>query len=244
MCAIEAGKRGRRVLVLERSERIGKKILISGGGRCNFTNLYTQPENFLSDNPHFCRSALARYTPADFIALVEKHGIAYHEKTLGQLFCDGSSSQIVDDAGSECRDAGVEIRVDQVVDRVERDGGFNVVTTSTESCIARRWWSPRRSLHSEDGCHWIWIRSGATIWRRQFGNAGPRWCHSPSTSGDLTNYGDLSGISAEVVASIESQQVPREDADHPSRAERPGDPADLFLLEPAAAGRHRPRSGA
>src|SRR3954447_1886281 len=86
MCAIEAGKRGRRVLVLERAERIGKKILISGGGRCNFTNLYCQPENFISDNPHFCRSALARYTPADFIALAEKHGVAYHEKTLGQLF--------------------------------------------------------------------------------------------------------------------------------------------------------------
>src|SRR3954451_10778669 len=95
MCAIEAGKRGRRVVVLERAGRIGKKILISGGGRCNFTNLYCQPENFLSDNPPFCGSALARYAPADFIALVEKHGIAYHEKTLGQLFCDGSASQIV-----------------------------------------------------------------------------------------------------------------------------------------------------
>src|SRR5947207_14919037 len=107
MCAIEAGKRGRRVLVLERSERIGKKILISGGGRCNFTNLYCKPENFLSDNPHFCKSALARYTPADFIALVEKHGIAYHEKTLGQLFCDGPAQQIVTMLEKECRTAGV-----------------------------------------------------------------------------------------------------------------------------------------
>ena len=95
MCAMEAGKRGRRVAVLERAERIGKKILISGGGRCNFTNLHCRPENFLSSNPHFCKSALARYTPRDFIALVEKHGIAYHEKKLGQLFCDRAAQDVV-----------------------------------------------------------------------------------------------------------------------------------------------------
>src|SRR5271154_5752210 len=95
MCAIEAGKRGRRVAVLERAERAGKKILISGGGRCNFTNIHCRPENFISANPHFAKSALARYTPSDFIALVEKHGIPYHEKTLGQLFCDRSAAQIV-----------------------------------------------------------------------------------------------------------------------------------------------------
>ena len=94
MCAIEAGKRGRRVAVLERADRLGKKILISGGGRCNFTNIHCTPENFLSANPHFAKSALARYTPADFIALVEKHRIPYHEKTLGQLFCDGSAREI------------------------------------------------------------------------------------------------------------------------------------------------------
>src|SRR5260370_10212588 len=94
MCAIEAGKRGRRVALLERAERIGKKILISGGGRCNFTNLHCRPENFLSANPHFAKSALAGYTPADFIALVEKHRIPYHEKTLGQLSFDGSAQAI------------------------------------------------------------------------------------------------------------------------------------------------------
>ena len=126
MCAIEAGKRGRRVLVLERAERIGKKILISGGGRCNFTNLYCKPENFLSSNPHFCKSALARYTPTDFIALVEKHGIAYHEKTLGQLFCDGSSSQIVTMLESECREAGVEIQVNESVESITQDDGFTL----------------------------------------------------------------------------------------------------------------------
>jgi predicted Rossmann fold flavoprotein len=109
-CAIEAGKRGRRVLVIEHADRVGKKIAISGGGRCNFTNTGTRPDNFVSRNPHFCKSALARYTPGDFIALVEKHGIAYHEKKLGQLFCDGSSQQIIDMLLRECRDASVEIR--------------------------------------------------------------------------------------------------------------------------------------
>src|SRR5690242_2319043 len=102
LCAAEAGKRGRRVALLERAERVGKKILISGGGRCNFTNLHCGPENFISANPHFARSALSRYTPADFIALVERHGIAYHEKTLGQLFCDGSAEQITAMLLREC----------------------------------------------------------------------------------------------------------------------------------------------
>src|SRR5438270_164490 len=126
MCAIEAGKRGRRVAVLERSERIGKKILISGGGRCNFTNIHCRPENFLSANPHFAKSPLARYTPADFIALVEKHRIAYHEKTLGQLFCDGSASQIVALLEEECRAARVEILTSVMVEQVLREDAFVV----------------------------------------------------------------------------------------------------------------------
>ena len=121
MAAIEAGRRGRRVVVLERAERPGKKILISGGGRCNFTNLHTGPDNFLSANPHFAKSALARYTPADFIRLVERHGIAYHEKTLGQLFCDGSAQQIVDLLMSECADAGVRVVLSTAVGEVRRD---------------------------------------------------------------------------------------------------------------------------
>src|SRR5437762_11653964 len=111
LCAIEAAKRGRRVVVLERADRVGKKILISGGGRCNFTNLHCRPENFISANPHFCKSALARYKPADFIALMEKHRIPYPEKTLGQLFCDGSAREIVAMLESECRIAGVTILV-------------------------------------------------------------------------------------------------------------------------------------
>ncbi len=95
MCAAQAGRRGRSVLLLDHGDKPGRKILISGGGRCNFTNTGTRAENFLSQNPHFAKSALARYTPADFIALVQRHGIAFHEKTLGQLFCDDSARQIV-----------------------------------------------------------------------------------------------------------------------------------------------------
>src|SRR3982750_2465155 len=115
MCAMEAGNRGRRVALLEHAERAGKKILISGGGRCNFTNLHCGPENFLSANPHFCKSALARYTPADFIALVEKHRIPYHEKTLGQLFCDRSAHDITGMLEQECREAGVAIRTNSKI---------------------------------------------------------------------------------------------------------------------------------
>jgi predicted Rossmann fold flavoprotein len=142
MCAIEAGKRGRRVAVLERAERIGKKILISGGGRCNFTNLHCRPENFISANPHFAKSALARYTPADFIALVEKHGIPYHEKTLGQLFCDGSAQQIVTMLETECRAAGVRIQTNVNVEQVSREDGFWCAAVKT-SFTASHWsWPP------------------------------------------------------------------------------------------------------
>jgi predicted Rossmann fold flavoprotein len=132
MCAFEAGKRGRRVLLLEHGERVGRKILISGGGRCNFTNLGTKAENFLSENPHFAKSALARFTPKDFLALVEKHGIKYHEKTLGQLFCDDSAKQIVAMLEKECAEAGVETRCGMTVAAVRRGGevGFVVETSA------------------------------------------------------------------------------------------------------------------
>ena len=135
MAAIEAGRRGRRVAVLERAERPGKKILISGGGRCNFTNLHTQPGNFLSANSHFAKSALARYTPADFIRLVERHGIAYHEKTLGQLFCDGSAQQIVNLLMSKCADAGVRVSFSTAVSEVRRDDSSGAFTVATANDI-------------------------------------------------------------------------------------------------------------
>jgi len=132
LCAAEAGKRGRRVAVLERAERAGKKILISGGGRCNFTNIHCNSENFISANPHFAKSALARFTPADFIAVVEKYRIPYHEKTLGQLFCDRSAQEITGLLESECRDAGVRIFLNARVREVAKTSEFVVRTESEE----------------------------------------------------------------------------------------------------------------
>jgi predicted Rossmann fold flavoprotein len=128
MCALTAGRRGRRVVVLDHARNPGEKILISGGGRCNFTNLHTAPDRFLSANPHFARSALARYTPRDFLALVERHRIPWHEKTLGQLFCDGSAREIVSMLLAECNAVGVEIRLQQRITEVSRPGHFRVET--------------------------------------------------------------------------------------------------------------------
>src|SRR3981189_2895696 len=124
MCALEAGRRGRRVVLLDHAERVGKKILISGGGRCNFTNVHTRPENFLSENPHFAKSALARFTPADIIAMVEQNGIPYHEKTLGQLFCDRSAQEFVTMLERECANAGVRTTVGARIPSVVLDGQF------------------------------------------------------------------------------------------------------------------------
>jgi predicted Rossmann fold flavoprotein len=204
MCAIEAGRRGRRVAVLERAERIGKKILISGGGRCNFTNLHCRPENFISANPHFAKSALARYTPADFIALVEKHGIAYHEKTLGQLFCDGSAQQIVGMLEAECRAAGVRIQTNVNVDQVSREEGFLLRAGGDEFHA--------ESLVVATGGLSI-PKMGATGFgydlARQFGLkiVEPRPALVPFTlnQNEAVHFCDLAGVSAEVVASIGAQ---------------------------------------
>src|SRR5689334_12250984 len=132
-CAIEAGKRGRKVLVVEHNERVGKKIAISGGGRCNFTNLHTSAENFLSANPHFCKSALARYIPRDFVKLVQRHGIRYHEKKLGQLFCNDSSQQIIDLLLNECADAGVDIKCSCKVDQIVKTDDLYAVISNDRS---------------------------------------------------------------------------------------------------------------
>ncbi|RPJ65370.1 NAD(P)/FAD-dependent oxidoreductase [Alteromonas sediminis] len=129
-CAAEAGKRGRRVEVLDNAKKVGRKILISGGGRCNFTNMYASPANFLSQNPHFCKSALSRYTQWDFIALVEKYGIPYHEKTLGQLFCDNSAKDIVAMLLAECEQSNVVVTTRTEILRVEKSGtGYHVETS-------------------------------------------------------------------------------------------------------------------
>jgi predicted Rossmann fold flavoprotein len=200
MCAMEAGKRGRRVAVLERAERIGKKILISGGGRCNFTNLHCRPENFISANPHFVRSALARYTPADFIALVEKHCIAYHEKTLGQLFCDGSAQQIVNMLQEECHAAGAQIFTNLKIEQVVREDGF------TLHCGEKEFHAP--ALVVATGGLSI-PKMGATSFgydlARQFGLkiVEPRPALVPFTlsADECRRLCDLAGISAEVIAS-------------------------------------------
>jgi predicted Rossmann fold flavoprotein len=134
MCALTAGQRGRRVLLVEHADQVGKKILISGGGRCNFTNLSVDAENFLSGNPHFCKSALSRYGPQDFIALVDKHAIPYHEKKLGQLFCDGKSTAIVNLLLEECRTGGVKIQTRCRVEKIEHKmdvGGKRTFTLQT-----------------------------------------------------------------------------------------------------------------
>ncbi len=204
MCAIEAGKRGRRVVVLERAERIGKKILISGGGRCNFTNRHTLPENFLSANPHFSKSALARYTPQDFIALVEKHKIRYHEKHKGQLFCDGSAREIVAMLEEECRRANVAIVVGAQAREVRREDRF-VVGTPAEEYRAPALVVATGGLSIP--------KLGATGFgyelARQFGMkvraCRPALVPLTFAAGDRRDYGDLAGVSAEVVAFSDGQ---------------------------------------
>nr|WP_197976965.1 NAD(P)/FAD-dependent oxidoreductase [Pseudomonas sp. CFBP 13727] len=130
MCALSAAQRGREVLLIDHANKPGKKILMSGGGRCNFTNMYTEPANFLSQNPHFCKSALARYTQWDFIAMVAKHGVLYHEKKLGQLFCDNKSSDILGLLLAECESAGVELRMDTSVQSIEKTAdGYRLQTS-------------------------------------------------------------------------------------------------------------------
>lgn len=130
MCALTAAGRGRKVMLIDHANKAGKKILMSGGGRCNFTNLYTEPNNFLSQNPHFCKSALARYTQWDFIAMVAKHGVPYHEKKLGQLFCDNKSSDILEMLLDECQHAGVSLHLDTSVEQIEKtEAGYTVNTT-------------------------------------------------------------------------------------------------------------------
>ena len=206
MCAIEAGKRGRSVLLLERADRIGKKILISGGGRCNFTNLRCTPENFLSANPHFCKSALARYTPADFIALVEKYHIPYHEKHKGQLFCDGSAREVVAMLEQECRAAGVEIVVGVDVREVRKaEEGFDVVLEQSEYRSAKVVVATGGLSIPKIGA----TRFGYDL-ARQFGLEVVE-CHPglvPLIFGkkDLGSYGDLAGVAADAVTSCDSQR--------------------------------------
>ncbi|HEV7392470.1 MAG TPA: NAD(P)/FAD-dependent oxidoreductase [Burkholderiales bacterium] len=208
MCAAVAGRRGRRVLLVEHSSKLGEKIRISGGGRCNFTNVHTQPEAFLSRNAAFCRSALARYTPQDFIALVERHGIPYHEKTLGQLFCNESATQIIAMLKRECDAANVSWAMPGTVERVQQivhsdaDGGarFEVITSQGS-------FRPRSVVIATGGLSIPKIGASPFGYRiaEQFGvpivppkpalvplAAAPEW---------LAQFGDLSGTSFDTIAS-------------------------------------------
>jgi predicted Rossmann fold flavoprotein len=204
LCAAEAGKRGRRVAIIERSERAGKKILISGGGRCNFTNIYSQPDNFISANPHFAKSALARYTPSDFIALVERHRIPYHEKTLGQLFCDSSASDITNMLELECERAGVKMFLNCEIRDVRHSDGF-VVRTDADEFHAPALVVATGGLSIP--------KIGATAFgyevARQFGlrirHTRPALAPFVLGSKEQTEYCDLAGVSTEVVVSAGAQ---------------------------------------
>src|SRR5947199_2195066 len=205
LCAIEAGKRGRRVAILEHADRIGKKILISGGGRCNFTNLHCQPENFLSANPHFAKSALARYTPSDFIALVEKYHISYHEKTLGQLFCDHAATEITDMLNAECEAARVQLFPKCKIREVQRSTEFVALTESGEFRAP--------ALVVATGGLSI-PKMGATSFgydlARQFGlnimMTRPALVPLVFSAIDRQHYCDLSGVSVDITAAIGGQR--------------------------------------
>jgi predicted Rossmann fold flavoprotein len=194
MCGRTAGQRGRKVLLLERSPSVGQKILISGGGRCNFTHLRVEPKNYLSDNPHFCKSALSRFTPHDFIKLIEKHGIAYHEKSPGQLFCDDQARRIVDLLLSECKAGGSIIKTGCAVKRIEKKDAFSVQTDSATYTAA--------SLVVATG-GLSYPQTGATGFgyeiAEQFGLAviacKPALVPLIYQPADVKRYGSLSGIS-------------------------------------------------
>ena len=201
MCAIEAGQRARRVAILEHAERIGKKILISGGGRCNFTNIHCTPENFFSADPHFAKSALARYTPADFITLVQKHRIPYHEKTLGQLFCDRSAAEITGMLEEKCQAAHVKIFPNTKIKEVRRTTEF-IARSEAEEFRAPALVVATGGLSIP--------KMGATSFgydlARQFGLKiiPPRPALVPLVfhSADRKRYSELAGVSADVIVSL------------------------------------------
>lgn len=200
MCAMTAGKRGRSVLVIEHNEKAGKKILISGGGRCNFTNLWVHPENFISENPHFCKSALSRFNEQDFISLVEKHKISYHEKTLGQLFCDGKSDEIINLLLKECEEGEVIIQTSCNVEKIEKGDLFKIKTNIGELIS--------ESLVIATGGLSI-PKIGATGFgykiAKQFSininECKPSLVPFVFNENDLKNYSGLSGVSADSIVS-------------------------------------------
>lgn len=209
MCALTAGERGKRVLVLDHANKIGKKIIISGGGRCNFTNLYTEPGNYLSDNGHFCKSALSRYTQWDFQALVDKYQVAWHEKTLGQLFCDDRSHQIVDLLVNECRGGGVTIRGRTKIESIEHQKNGEAPVYRLETSSGH--FSTQSLVVASGGLSFPTM--GATDFgyqvAEQFGHniISTRPALVPLTMSKqwLEQFAELSGVSAEVIATCNGQ---------------------------------------
>ena len=196
MCAAVAGQRGKRVLVLEKAAEVGRKILISGGGRCNFTNIHTAPDRYLSTNPHFAKSALSRYTPRDFLGLVESYGIAWHEKTLGQLFCDGSARQIVAMLMAECAKGAVEVRCGVDIAAVEHgDGRFRIGDASAPALVIATGGPSIPKMGATGFAYDLARRFGLKV-------IEPRPALVPLTlGGEDVMFRELSGVSAEVVAS-------------------------------------------
>ena len=241
MCALTAGQRGKKVLLLDHADKVGAKILISGGGRCNFTNLHIAPDRFLSGNPDFCKSALGRYTQTDFISLIERHGIAYHEKTLGQLFCDGSARAVVAMLLAECAQGGVDVRVGCKVTDISRAESFRV-ETSHGSFTAPALVLATGGLSIP--------KMGATGFAydvaRRFGlrinEPLPALVPLTATAETLGFAELLAGVSLEADRVLRGAEFSRKHSVHASRSLRPGHSSDLFLL---AAGRNdRARSRA
>ena len=238
MCAIEAGKRGRRVVVIDHARKPAEKIRISGGGRCNFTNVNTSPANFLSENPRFAISALTRYTPQDFVAAVDRHGIAYHEKTLGQLFCNGSSQQIIDMLLEECRRASVTIRTQTSLQLIEkRADKFHVQTPGGAYCADS----------------FVVASGGLSIPKmaqREQATTSPAIRHHDCSHAAGVGAAHLCGVRCSGMAGTGGHRapcpgeflqavVPGSDSIHTSRTQRPGRTANFFVLAACSAGAHR-----
>ena len=226
-CAIEAGKRRRRVLLIEHNAQIGRKILISGGGRCNFTNIHAKPENFISRNPHFCKSALARYTPQDFVELVRRHRIEFYEKKLGQLFCRESSREIVGMLVKECAAAKVEIRTNCSAKKITKNNHFEIETNqgifAGESLVIAAGGLSFPKVGATDFGYRV---------ARQFGLKiiETRPALVPLVFAGRKNFSQLAGVSVDALVSAGKIVVSRKYSVHASRTFRSGDPANLELL--------------
>ncbi|KHE91692.1 MAG: NAD(P)/FAD-dependent oxidoreductase [Candidatus Scalindua rubra] len=204
MCALAAGQRGRKVLVLEHTERMGNKILISGGGSCNFTNLYLKSEHYISGNPHFCKSALSRFSQHNFISLAEKHNISYQQRQLGQLFCNGNAVEILNLLLEECRLSDVKIQNRSTIKKIEKDNYFTVMTNSknyvTESLVIATGGLSMPTIGATGFGYEVAGQFGLKVLSRQ-----PGLVPLTFSNNDLENFSDLSGISADAAVSCNGQ---------------------------------------